>query len=145
MPELDPDVRVVKLLDGDLEPEGLAPDGRVGVVQHGRLKTSFRRNSGGRDDAVVDGVAVAVDHRDGHLDVPRRRLPAALERSLLDRQVEVVPVDNQDQDQDQVIFAIFWPGLKIVMGFEFEELSLDPTWAGLFLLSSENFCELVDG
>ena len=132
MPELYPDVRVVKLLDGDFEPEGLAPDGRVGVVQHGRLKTSFRRNTGGRDDAVIDGVAVAVDHRDGHLDVPRRRLPAALERSLLDRQVEVVPVDNQDQDQDQVIFAIFWPGLKIVMGFEFEELSLDPTRADLF-------------
>ena len=132
MPELDPDVRVVKLLDGDFEPEGLAPDGRVRVVQHGRLQTSFRRNTGGRDDAVVDGVAVAVDHRDGHLDVPRRCLPAALERSLLDRQVEVVPVDNQDQDQDQVIFAISWPGLKIVMGFEFEELSLDPTRADLF-------------
>ena len=132
MPELYPDVRVVKLLDGDFEPEGLAPDGRVGVVQHGRLQTSFRRNSGGCDDAVVDGVAVAVDHRDGHLDVPRRCLPAALERSLLDRQVEVVPVDNQDQDQDQVIFAIFWPGLKIVMGFEFEGLSLDPTRADLF-------------
>ena len=143
MPELDPDVRVVKLLDGDFEPEGLAPDGRVRVVQHGRLQPSFRRNTGGRDDAVVDGVAVTVDHRDRHLDVPRRRLPAALERSLLDRQVEVVPVDNRDQDQ--VIFAIFWPGLKIVMGFEFEELSLDPTRAGLFLLFSENFCELVDG
>ena len=132
MPELYPDVRVVKLLDGDFEPEGLAPDGRVRVVQHGRLQPSFRRNTGGRDDAVVDGVAVAVDHRDGHLDVPRRCLPAALERSLLDRQVEVVPVDNQDQDQDQVIFAISWPGLKIVMGFEFEELSLDPTRADLF-------------
>ena len=91
MPILDPNVRIVKLFDGHFQAKRLAPDRRVRVVQYGRLQPSFRRNSGSRDDAVVDGVAVAVDHRDGHLDVPRRRFAPALERAFLNGQVEVVP------------------------------------------------------
>jgi len=62
------------------------------VVQDSRLQPGLCRNSGGGDDAVFDGGAVAVDDRDRHLDVPGGRLPASLERPLLDGQVEVVPV-----------------------------------------------------
>ena len=90
MSVLNPDVRMIELVDGDLQPKRFAPDRGVRVVEDQRFESGPTWNSGRGEDAVLDGVAVSVDDDDRDFDVPRRSLTSSLEISLFDRQVKVV-------------------------------------------------------
>ena len=90
MSVFNPYMRMIKLVDGNLQPKRFAPDRRVGVVKDRRLEPGPARNSGGREDAVLDRLSVSVDDHDRDLDVARRGLASAFEVSPFDGQVEVV-------------------------------------------------------
>jgi hypothetical protein len=60
------------------------------VVEDRGLEPGPARNSGGREDAVLDRLSVSVDDHDRDLDVPSRGLASSLEISPFDGQVEIV-------------------------------------------------------
>ena len=57
MPVLEPDVRSCKLLDGDLQPRRLHPDGVVGVVEDGEDGLGGAVEAGGQVEAALAGPA----------------------------------------------------------------------------------------
>ena len=83
-------MRMIKLVDGNLQPKRFAPDRRVGVVEDRGLEPGPARNSGCREDAVLDRLSVSVDDHDRDLDVTSRGLASAFEISPFDGQVKVV-------------------------------------------------------
>ena len=86
-------VGIVKFLDGHLKTQSFSPDRIVVVVEDGTVTVggARRRFRSAVENAVLNSLAVLVDHHHFDFDVSSRRFPAALKNCLLQSQIQIIP------------------------------------------------------
>ena len=95
MSVLNPNMRMVELVNGNLQPKGFTPNRRIRVIDYRRFGTGPARYSCSHKNAILDWQPVLIDDENRDFEIPRRSFTSSLKISLLNGQVKVVSGTNK--------------------------------------------------